>query len=178
MADKGDKKKKYPLIKGWFRSEDKDPDGGKKPGGIEFKRVYAGPAISGVYAGPGMQNNNRRNLLVYAGPPRPDPKPIAEQEEITDKEQDTPSEKQGGQDSTPAPDPRMFMAVYAGPPVSARPVPAMAMQNMTRPKPVQQAEEGGSGVFCPECGTPAHPGAKFCTECGHDLRNSRDGETP
>ncbi len=33
-------------------------------------------------------------------------------------------------------------------------------------QPVQQAAPAAKGAFCPECGNPIAPGAKFCSNCG------------
>ena len=35
--------------------------------------------------------------------------------------------------------------------------------------PVAQVGEPAAEVKCPNCGTPAAPGALFCTECGTKL---------
>ena len=34
-------------------------------------------------------------------------------------------------------------------------------------QPQQQAQPAQGGGFCPECGNPLQPGAKFCSNCGH-----------
>ena len=33
-----------------------------------------------------------------------------------------------------------------------------------------------AGNFCPECGAPCNPGDKFCSECGHKLDGSSQGQ--
>ena len=40
------------------------------------------------------------------------------------------------------------------------------VMNQQSQQPVQQAAPAAKGSFCPECGSPVAPGAKFCSNCG------------
>ena len=68
-----------------------------------------------------------------------------------------------------------FMCVYAGPGM-------MGDGKLSPPaEPSAPQNEQGSDAFCPSCGAPAKPGARFCDQCGTDLARSKKAcsdETP
>lgn len=127
---------------------------GRVYAGPEMKCVYAGPeefrrrnAMNDVYAGPVDQNDLDRMSGVYAGPPISPP------------------------DWDNLPDQSMIMMVYAGPDVmdGGR---RINLENTEKPS---DQENAGETIQC-VCGAFVAKNRKFCDQCGAPVKKIETSE--
>ena len=152
----------YPWNQSVGAEKTPDPADEKKENGPETEGAPEPPpaakpdpaAMAGVYAGPERFGLDRKPgpapaMMVYAGP----------------------AFFNGKQD------PRLFMAVYAGPPVDPRSEEFARFGGKAPGAYLPQNPDPAKGKnrFCPECGAIAEKGAKFCTECGTKLPPPPEG---
>ena len=103
-----------------------------------------------------MNCGNKLDAPATAPAPEPAPAPVPEPAPAPEPEPEPVVAPEPEPTVVPEPEP----APEPAPAPAPEPEPAPAPEPEAAPKPV---------AFCPECGTPATPGDKFCMNCGYPL---------